>query len=1335
VVLALLTLCSLVADQVEGSGRSDIGGAQLPAYETTIPPSAPAEEAPAVLTDRHLALSDDGEDQADGDAEQSNEESQDTGAADSLSEIDAEGAGTSVPVSKVEHEPGLDPQEEPVARSPDSDEEAPGSVEPGWSAQATASGQSATAQNCGVIDSTIYADQSAGFALEEKYGFFPPYGVQYRRFIRIRDAVDCASASETVYLCPGYYPAVGIYKEPVILRASQDEDVCVAGDAVLGALPEPKGNASRAGGDRLTPCVSGVKEAFENLTAASTPYAFRLAGHPPPQFEPKLTLLAWLDEDILHGHWQGVQRLSAGGGRYLVVSRDKIQYPGDEWSGYAIVHGGQVVETFHIEKETRQRHPGGIQVMGDIMALSLAPDSGSSPPIIHLVDLSDPEHPDDPYDAPIQPLATRAEGNKGSLTALTQLQDRHYLLLVAKSGAPVDFYISDEPDSLRSFWFADRWPNAGLEPDKALRYEPGRNFEFGWEGHQSINLVTECGSGDLYLIGTGNLPEDWTPHLFGNYPPVGEDWASLYKLERLGNDFTLEKVRELKFPAHRDWLKDGLYELFDILPGTEWLETAVWILEDEEANFDAAAGIYVDAAPNSQLPVKRANRLYLWSTQHGWFADIWGEKYSNVTEYGPPGGPPVELAGPPLTWLNLGPKAIEIVVDGVNYVVEKGKEVGVRIYRAVEEEVYEQVEQEFNSHSIWDWFPPIFPWGQTAGEGSWAQQAITIGTTVHYTATLVDSDGNEGPPSDVFSATVGMVQLAIPDVYGPEGESVRVPVNVASAEGLEMCDVDLRLAYNPLVLAATGVSETPLTAGYEWASQVISPGLVQAVISATVGETLHGGGALFDVVFDVTGQEGSASDLSFELTGSRFIDCEYPSTPLLLDLDATGTFTVQASYIAGDLNGDGAADTTDADLALQIAVGANEPTEEQMAAGDLNGDGWISAADAVLIMRMAAGLPLVPASTGLVSRSATQSDSVVISAPGDGQVSQGGSAWVPLTIDNASGLAGADLRLSYDPYIITAVDARTTALSANYDLAFHEAISGQLRISLKPKVGYEDGLPGGSGPLVEIQFQDRALAQGNAMTLLNPVAVRLSDPYGRDFANSALQVEIQMISGALIVEDVVPPRVAVFHPYNGAHFVELDEPVYVRFNEAMSQTTLVLDLAPGLDLTEEWNDFGTEVVMDHPDFAEETTYTVTVMAHDMAGIPMTQTVTWSFTTTVADNTPPAVLSVSPPDGAADVEQDTPIVITFSEEIYLYSLHLTLAVPPYWGIRRLDTTANMTGTVVSATLPSLPYPQATCALTVTAKDRAGNPLPEPYTWTFTTLAEQHRIYLPLVVRDQ
>jgi hypothetical protein len=59
----------------------------------------------------------------------------------------------------------------------------------------------------------------------------------------------------------------------------------------------------------------------------------------------------------------------------------------------------------------------------------------------------------------------------------------------------------------------------------------------------------------------------------------------------------------------------------------------------------------------------------------------------------------------------------------------------------------------------------------------------------------------------------------------------------------------------------------------------------------------------------------------------------------------------------------------------------------------------------------------------------------------------------------------------------------------------------------------------GSGALVEVQFTATDDAAVGSTSPLNLAGVRLSDQYGRDFATSALQVDVNTANGVLTVEE------------------------------------------------------------------------------------------------------------------------------------------------------------------------------------------------------------------------
>jgi hypothetical protein len=508
-------------------------------------------------------------------------------------------------------------------------------------------------------------------------------------------------------------------------------------------------------------------------------------------------------------------------------------------------------------------------------------------------------------------------------------------------------------------------------------------------------------------------------------------------------------------------------------------------------------------------------------------------------------------------------------------------------------------------------------------------------------------------------------------------------------------------------------------------------------METTAGETLHGGGALVDLNFEVIGLAGQTSTLTFVLTQTSLYRCDDPLNPLQLDLDSTGVFSVANGYGIGDVDGDGVVDAEDADLVLETSVGAIEATETLRDAGDVNADGWINAADATLIMRMTAGLPLAPDGGGLQQAlTGAQGDSVTLDAPEDVWVPQGGSVWVPIGIDDAAAVAGADLILLYDPYVVEAVDARRTGLSDHLDLAFHEPTPGQVHLALRPKARHEGGLAGGAGALVELYLEDNTTEQWVKTTPLNLLVAHFNDQYGRDFSRSALQIEVDLVDGSLMVEDSTPPEILTVNPPDATSKVPLDEEIYVGFSDVMSTESLDVQIVPGVTFTESWNETATAVTLEHADFDEATTYAVTVSADDAAGNPVTSVATWAFTTTVTDAQPPSVTDALPVAGATAVAPATSVVVRFSEEIFPGSLHMDLTPDP------LGQYGHRTGwvfswgagnTVVTATHPSW-FTGTRYTVTVAAEDRAGNPLSQPFSWSFTTGETGPQVYLPVVVRN-
>jgi hypothetical protein len=338
--------------------------------------------------------------------------------------------------------------------------------------------------------------------------------------------------------------------------------------------PTLLGNTSCAWGSRdCNRCAEDLVSTFNSLRQQGDIMGFQLGTHPDPQFDPPGTI---------HGHWQGVQRLTAKFGQYMVVTRDEVDNGQDDGSAFAVVELGTrnwLGERFRSNRlwprqdvnstppdaqdiivhtefvPTDYVHPGSIQTLGDLMPVGTDRE-------VHLYNMAEPESP-----FYVGQILDRP-GKTSSSTAMAQLADGRYLLAVAEgSAATIDFYVSYTPGSYTSFWHVDEWSGDEVIWDS--------QFNYGWNSYQNVNLITDC-SGKLYLLGTGNLGSGW----LWFEDPYGPDWASLYEVGYQGTEITLTKVAERHFYC-------------------TYRGTGV-------CSFDAAGGAYVDPQGN----------LLLYATEH-----------------------------------------------------------------------------------------------------------------------------------------------------------------------------------------------------------------------------------------------------------------------------------------------------------------------------------------------------------------------------------------------------------------------------------------------------------------------------------------------------------------------------------------------------------------------------------------------------------------------------------------------------------------------------------------------------------------------------------------------
>lgn len=282
-------------------------------------------------------------------------------------------------------------------------------------------------------------------------------------------------------------------------------------------------------------------------------------------------------------HWQGIQRLAVGDGRYLTVSQSGsarafhvvqmgsrntagtrlrsnrlvagLSYPDTAPSG-----ADRVVLEQGLPAGLSYDHAGGMQAVGRLLAVPL--EGGSNPRGLTLIyDLGNPQ-------APLLLNASRyADTADAGTASLAKLADGRFLLIIGRGNAnTLEFYLSRGN-------LLDNAPGEAFDPvdvwsESELASQIG-DWEFG--NYQNLNLVTQC-DGTLFLVGTHK-----------NALVGGEDWVDLFRLSTQSlNDAVITKV------AKR--------HLYCGYPSPGFSSGA-----QLQCNLDAGGGVYVD--PTGQLIV------------------------------------------------------------------------------------------------------------------------------------------------------------------------------------------------------------------------------------------------------------------------------------------------------------------------------------------------------------------------------------------------------------------------------------------------------------------------------------------------------------------------------------------------------------------------------------------------------------------------------------------------------------------------------------------------------------------------------------------------------------
>jgi glucose/arabinose dehydrogenase len=208
-----------------------------------------------------------------------------------------------------------------------------------------------------------------------------------------------------------------------------------------------------------------------------------------------------------------------------------------------------------------------------------------------------------------------------------------------------------------------------------------------------------------------------------------------------------------------------------------------------------------------------------------------------------------------------------------------------------------------------------------------------------------------------------------------------------------------------------------------------------------------------------------------------------------------------------------------------------------------------------------------------------------------------------------------------------------------------------------------------------------------------------------------------------------PPSINFVRPAEDATEAQQNATVVVAFDRSMDKAATqgafsLKRTSDGAPVSGTFGWYGPAVLIFKPnsDLAAGTQYTATVStaAKDTAGNTLQAAKSWQFTTA----TPPAVQSVSPPDGATGV---SPSSVTYA--IFNRAMDKA-ATEAAFSLKRTSDGAPVSGTfgwygpavlIFKPNSDLAAGTQYTATISTAAKDPQGNTLAAPVTWSYTTAA--------------
>jgi hypothetical protein len=182
-------------------------------------------------------------------------------------------------------------------------------------------------------------------------------------------------------------------------------------------------------------------------------------------------------------------------------------------------------------------------------------------------------------------------------------------------------------------------------------------------------------------------------------------------------------------------------------------------------------------------------------------------------------------------------------------------------------------------------------------------------------------------------------------------------------------------------------------------------------------------------------------------------------------------------------------------------------------AGDINGNGRIDVADATMIFYYAVHGEW-PSLYGQLDRTKAAAATVNLSL-GDITAKSGQTVTTTLHAENLTDWAGGQFAIVYDPAVVgSIVSVNRVGLANNFLVEFNDNGEGLIQIAMISNTAVS-----GSGDILNIEMSlNTGLTNGDT-SAINIGAAELNDLVGRDFATSALQVELITTGGMINIRD------------------------------------------------------------------------------------------------------------------------------------------------------------------------------------------------------------------------